>query len=234
MIPNDFATLYISNDLDRNYKIIRPIIYNEVLKYIQSRSVKVNTIEDINRKGRKYRVSFIDSQADQDLQWRIKLIPEWSGIYKKLYLEFSPELKIKKTLSREEVANVALNDIGYIRDKIGYEINANVNGAIIQFKGFSYSKESKISIGKWTINLDKDTMVTYNDFINKPSSIFEILRNHKSFEFRIINLTDRGSNDMTIKDIILFLTKYGDYQDLYYDKSNYKQINTLPSVLHNV
>jgi hypothetical protein len=96
MIANDFATLYISNDLDENYKIIRPIIYNEIVKYIQSRGVKVNTIEGMNKRGRKYRVSFIDSQADQDLHWRIKLIPEWSGIYKRLYLELCPEFKNKK------------------------------------------------------------------------------------------------------------------------------------------
>ena len=227
MIHNDFASLYISNDLDRNYKIIRPIIYNEVLKYIESRGVKVNTIEDINRKGRKYRVSFIDSQADQDLHWRIKLIQEWSGIYKKLYLEFSPEFKIRKTLSQEEVAYVALKDIGYIRDKIGHEIKVHVGGAIIQFMGFSYSQESKISIDKWIINLDRDNMITYKDFINKPSSILQFLRNRNTFEFRIINLTDRGRNDMAIENIISFLEKYGHYQDLYYDRSDYKSINTL-------
>jgi len=222
MIANDFATLYISNDLDGNYKIKYPNIFNEIVKYIQSRGINVKNII-----LREYKASFIDSQADQDLHWRIKLIPEWSGIYRRLYLELCPEFKNKKTLSREEVTNVALKDISYIRDKIGYEINVNVNDANIQFRGFSYSQESKISVEKWSINLDKDKMITYKDFINKPSSILQFLRNHKNFEFRIVNLTTRGLNDNIIGNIVSLLEKYGNYQDLYYDKSNYKSINTL-------
>jgi len=227
MIADDFATLYISNDLDENYKIIRPIIYNEIVKYIQSRGVKVNSIEGMNKHGRKYRVSFIDSQADRDLYWRIKIIPERSGIYKRLYLEFSPEFKIRKILSQEEVAYVALKDIGYIRDKIGHEIKVHVGGAIIQFMGFSYSQESQISIDRWSINFDRDNMITYKDFIDKPSSILQFLRNRKTFEFRIINLTKRGLNDNIIGNIVSLLEKYGNYQDLYYDRSDYKSINTL-------
>ena len=225
MIPNDFATLYISNDLNRNYKIIRPIIYNEIVRYIQSRGVKVNTIERMKRHGRT--ISFIDSQTDRDLYWRIKIIPERFGIHKRLFLVFSPEFKSRKTLSQEEVANVALRDIGYIRDRIGQEIEVSVGGVIIKFIGFSYSQERKISIDKWSINFDRYNMITYKDFINKPSSILQFLRNRKTFEFRIVNLTNRELNDNIIGNIVSLLEKYGNNQNLYYNRSNYKSINTL-------
>ncbi len=229
MTNYDFATLYISNDIDENYKIKYHDIFNEIVKYINSKNVNVNVVNSTDKKGRNHISSFIDSIVNSDLQWRLKINIENSGNYKKLYLTLSPEFKNKKILGQKETEDVGKKDIEFFKNKIGYNINITVDKENITLKAFSYSQENKISIKNWDINCDQNVSENYNNFINNTSSLLKYIGSHKTFEFRIVNLTRQPNNNTAIKSIISLLNRYGTDLNLSYDQNSYTNIKTLPN-----
>ncbi len=229
LMTDDFATLYISNDIDKNYKIKYFDIFNEVIKYIRTKNVNINIINSTGKNGKNYISSFIDSIINNDLRWRLKINMEHSGNYKKLYLALSPEFKYKKIPNRNEVAAIAIKDIEFIKNNIGDNINITVNNATITFNAFSYSQENKISIKDWNINFDKYSSESYGNFINNTGVLLNSIKYKKPFKFRIVNLTRYSNKNNYITDIISILELYGCNLELYYDQGNYTNIKTLPN-----
>lgn len=226
-MSNDFATLYISDDLEADYKINYPDIFREVLRYILSKNIHVNLIISVGKNGKRHTGTFINSRANNDLHWRIKLNTESFKSYKKLYISLSPEFKNKKTLNLKQIEDIAIKDIGFFKNNIGDNINITVKNASIIFNAFSYSQENKISINNWNVNLDQNESETYENFINHTSVLLNSIKNQKPFKFRIVNLTGQSNNSNAINNIISILNKYGNNLNLYYNNNSYTNIKTL-------
>ncbi len=228
-MSGDFATFYISNDLDASYKINYSKVFKEIVKNILSKNVNINLIIGVNKNGKKYTNSFIHSETNNDLHWRIKVNIEHSGNYKRLYLTLSPEFKRRLITVRKDIEDIAIKDIDYFKNKIGNKININVNQESIEFTSFSYSLENKISIKDWNVQFDQTEGSSYADFIDNTKLLLNYIQYPKTFKFRIVNLTGCPNNNNTIKGIIAILEKYGINLNLYYNANDYTKIKTLSS-----
>ena len=222
-ISDDFATLYISNDLDLDYKIIKPDILTEVVSYINAKEVTVNIQEYSDIHGGNHKISFINSLVNKDMIWRIKINIENLGEKRKLFISFSPEFNGQKVLTKKEVESIAFKDIDFIKSKIGNSISVYAGGQNIIFTSFSYTSENKVDIGDWNINIGQ-RVVNYRNFQSFISEFLSGLSNNKSFQFRIINLTKYGMESELVSSIINKIDKYGVNLKQVYNKDDYTSI----------
>lgn len=226
-ISDDFATLYISNELDLSFKIKRPDIFDKVISYIKSKNISVKTVEFDDKKGGRHKKSYIDSLVDSNMYWRLTINIENCGRARKLFVSFSPAFKTIKAPTIENVNKLADQDVNLFKAKLGETISINVDNQYITFKAFSYSLENKVDISKWNITLDQRTIL-YKDFINSVIPLLNNLKNKKSFKFRVVNLTKYKTDNNSIKSIVKNLELYGTNKNENLDNTNYTLIKELP------
>ena len=151
----DFATLYISNNLDSRIKLRRPDIYLPLIKYIESKGIEVKTDLFTDKRGRSHKKSYIKSIVNSTMSWRIIINEELANNVTRFYFSLSPEFKIKRQhLKAYEVEKIAKDDVYCIEQSIGSTINISIGNIDINFQAISYSSEKRIDIGDWNITFD--------------------------------------------------------------------------------
>ena len=165
-MSDDFATLYISEDLKPNFSINRNDIIIDVSNYIASHGITIKTNEFQDNAGRTHKEIYFDSSVNKDIRWRIVLnIEKWSDKVK-LFISLRPEFKNRgqlNNLSNEDVRNLALKDIELIKDKIGDSIEISVEDKTVKFLSFAYSGEKNIDISNWAVNFN-ETSIKYENY----------------------------------------------------------------------
>ena len=225
-MPDDFATLYISEDLKPNFSINRKDIIIEVSNYISSHGITIKTNEFQDNAGRMHKESYFDSSVNSDIRWRIVLsLEKWTDKLK-LFISLRPEFKNRgqlNYLSKEYVKNLALKDIALIKDNIGDSIEISVEDKTIKFLSFAYSEEKNIDISNWAVNFI-ETSITYENYTSNITQILERIKQIKPFSFRVIDLTDQGNNNKITNMIVSYLEYYGIKLSDQFDTYNYKNI----------
>ena len=211
-MSDDFATLYISEDLEPNFRINRQDIIIEVSNYIKSLGISLKTNEFQDNTGRTHKESYFDSSVNKDIRWRIVLnVEKWIDKVK-LFISFRPEFKDRgqlNYLNKENVMNFAKSDIDFIKTKIGATISISAIGKTIKFFAFSYGSENKIDISTWGVNFNQ-MLIYYENFPGNINVILENIEQNKPFSFRVIDLTRNQQNkNVVINSIISKLENYG-------------------------
>lgn len=234
-MPDDFATLYISEDLEPEFKINKESILNEVANCISSKGIKVKTNQFIGKDGYNHKEIYFDSYVNRDIRWRVILRIE-RPVKTKLFISLKPEFRGSgklNYLNGSDVRNLASTDIDSIKTQIGVHFEINVEGSSIKFEAFAYGKEDKIDISKWEVNFS-ETTIDYEKYGTNVNKILNKLKQMKPFNFRVIDLTSNGSNKNKIAQIISELEKYGNKSSTQYGQPDYKDIAKLPKDIKTV
>ena len=222
---NDFATLYISNDLDSKNKLRIQDIYSLLIEYMKLKGIDVNTVLFTDKHECTHKKNYIKSIVNPTMNWRITINPELENNVRRFYLSLSPEFKFKNQhLNRGEVEQIAKGDMSNIKKIIGSTINLSVGNIDINFKALSYSSEKRIDISYWNITFDSKD-IYYSEFIDNASIILGQLANKKTFKYRIIDTANSSHDD--IAKVINLLDKYGEHVGSIFNQKNYTQIADL-------
>ena len=229
---SDFATLYISDDLDLESRINKGVIYTELLNYLKSKGIRTETVDFQNKKGYNIKENYIDFSVNPNIHWRIILNIKTLENYKKLFISFRPVFKDQteyKFLKGKEVEEIAKKDVEYIQTHIGESFLLNFNGRETVFSAFSYSTENKIDIGRWEINFNKK-LIDYDNVSSGLNVILSEIEKIKPFSFRVIDLSNGQANRNAMSSsIISKLEKYGKNLNNTYNAYDYSEIGNLPN-----
>ncbi len=236
-MPDDFATLYISDDLEHNHKINRREIYINLLNYFQSKGIKAETVVVTNKYGKSLKENYIDISINTNIHWRIILNEKKIGNLKKLFISFRPIFRnpsIYRYMKGYEVRAIATNDIETIKVKLGMSMQLSVGGKDINFYAFSYSNENKIDTNKWLVNFNQNA-ITYEDFSNNINMILNKIAEIKPFSFRVVDLTNTISDKNSSANLFIRkLEAYGSNVNENYNAYNYTSIPNSPNKNRNI
>ena len=223
----DFAALYISGNLELNYKINRGAIFTELLDYLQNKGIKTETLEGKDKKGYMHRESYIENSVNPNIHWRIIIIQKKIENYRKIFISLRPAFRDPsqyRYMKSSDVLEIAEKDIETIKVNLGTSVQLCINGENINFHSFSYSAENKIDISRWEVAFNQST-IEYESFSNSVNIILDKIAQTKPFSFRVINLSDSKNTEKNMGDtIIAKLGQYGSNMDQYYNRYNYTSI----------
>jgi len=225
-MAEDFSCLYISNEISSSVKIKNDEIYNQLINHLEQKGVKVSTI--IETKGNiPIKKHYINIKNEGTL-WELALNTINFDNFRKLYLSLRPKTDIKtRHLNIPDTERIATEDIKMIKDKIGIQININVNNFNTSLNAFSYSDENFIDISNWQIILGNFS-IKYKDFLveDNVNLLEQEIKDQikKMVKFRLINATMNSPNFEYIKNLI---KNIGEIIDPIYNINNYRQIRDM-------